>query len=435
MQVLVMTLQFILAISILVIIHELGHFLFARLFKVRVEKFFLFMDAWNFKLFSKTIKGTEYGIGWLPLGGYVKLSGMIDESMDKTVMNTAPEPWEFRSKPVWQRLLIMIGGVLFNVILGVFICAGLLLFSDKSYLPNQELKTGIYSYELGRKMGLQTGDKILALNGHSFTRFSDLQSSQFYLGGTLLIERNGQEQTLKIPTTIVSKASQGDMLNFMGPDNYPVTIAKVLPGSVAEKGGLQTGDQIIKIDSQAISVFGNLKEFMKNNHNRVAAFSLNRNGNMIQKNISLDSSGALGILNKQQYNLASYTVLSSLRYGAADAYEVLRSNIVGFKLIFSGQISARKSMAGPIGIAKIYGGYWDWVRFWHITAILSLALALMNILPIPVLDGGHVVLLLAELVTGAAIPEKYVYRYQIVGFILIAALMLFVFGNDIINLM
>ena len=434
---LIMAAQLILGLSILVALHELGHYLAARAFGIRVEKFYLFFDAWGIKLFRFKKGETEYGVGWLPLGGYVKIAGMIDESMDKEQMAGPPQPWEFRSKPAWQRLIVMVAGVTMNLILGVIIFSFLLLAYKKEYLPNSEVKNGIYAYKLGKQVGLEDGDKILLIDGKSFERFDDLLSSRVVFGSTLTVERHGQRLEVNIPDDFYRTISSEGRWNFIGSGELQYVISTVVSGENADIAGLKTGDKIIAVDGKPVSGNNDLPEKLSNTKGGEVNLSIVRGDQSLNIVSDVSEKGTIGIayvtasdINKS-YRMKKYTLTSAFWFGTSDAWEALVSNVKGLKKIFAGEEKATDAVQGPIGIAQIYGGTFDWAWFWRITGLLSMVLAFMNILPIPALDGGHVIFLTIETVTRKKFSDKFMERSQIVGMVLLLALMFFAIGNDV----
>lgn len=429
--------QLILGLAILVTLHELGHFLAARAFGIRVEKFYLFFDAWGFKFFSFKRGDTEYGVGWLPLGGYVKISGMIDESLDTDQLAQEPQPWEFRSKPAWQRLIVMLGGVTMNVILGIIIFSSLLLFSKKEYLPNSEVKNGIYAYKLGSELGLQTGDKIIAINGRNLVRFEDLLSTRILFGATLTVERNGQRLEIQVPENFYKTASGNVRNSFVGLSALQCIVDSVIPESNAEKAGLMPGDKLLMLGGENIITSDDLKDKLSELKGKTTLLTVVRDGKNLDLATSVNEKGTIGVVyhsipvNEKPYAMKPYTFFSALSFGTGDAVEALVSNAKGLKQVFTGQVQASESVQGPIGIAQIYGGTIDWGRFWTITGLLSMVLAFMNILPIPALDGGHVIFLTIESITRRKFSDKFMERSQLVGMVIVLALMAFAIGNDI----
>ncbi len=437
MEILIKAAQLILSLSILVVLHELGHFIPAKLFKTRVEKFYLFFDPW-FSLFKTKRGDTEYGIGWLPLGGYVKISGMIDESMDKEQMAQPPKPYEFRSKPAWQRLIIMIGGVTVNVILAIVIYIGILAYWGEEFLPTKNLKYGIHCDSTALQMGLMNGDKIIAVDNKEVENFSKIPTEIiFNEAKSITVEREGKNLDIPIPagftsTLIKSKGS------FIFP-RQPIEIEDFPAGSIAQKSGMQKGDKIIGIDSVATPFLDQFRAQLLVHKNQDIAVKLLRNGSEIQVNLHVPEEALIGISLKSldnfiAYKTIDYTLLEAIPAGAAKAYRTLDDYIKQFKLIFSPETKAYKSLGGFITIGSIFSPVWDWERFWNLTAFLSIMLAFINLLPIPALDGGHVMFLLWEVITRRKPNEKFMEYAQTAGMILLLALMLFANGNDIIRL-
>ncbi len=432
-----MAAQLILGLSILVALHELGHYLAARAFGIRVEKFYLFFDAWGFKLFSFTKGDTEYGIGWLPLGGYVKIAGMIDESMDKDAMAGPPQPWEFRAKPAWQRLIVMVAGVTMNVILGIVIFSFTLLSFKKDYLPNDEVKNGIHAYKLGLEIGLQDGDKITEINGKSFERFDDLLSSRVVFGSVLTVVRSGQTLEIEVPDNFYKTVAAEGRWNFIGTGELVYEVNNVTDGENAAKAGIKPGDKITGIEGSHIKGNSDLPDKLEKLKGGEVLLMVKRDGKEQVIATPVSEKGTIGISYittsaiNPEYKMKPYTLSSAFVYGSADAWEALVSNIKGLKKIFAGEEKATDAVQGPIGIAQIYGGTWDWAWFWRITGLLSMVLAFMNILPIPALDGGHVIFLIIETTTRHKFSDKFMERSQVVGMVILLSLMVFAVGNDI----
>ena len=434
-------LQFFLALGILVTLHELGHFLAARAFGIKVEKFYLFFDAWGFKLFSFKKGDTEYGVGWLPLGGYVKIAGMIDESLDTKQLKTAPEPWEFRSKPAWQRLIVMIGGVVVNVILGIVIISSLTFSQGETYIPNNVINThgGIYASPSARKMGLLTGDQIIKLNDKPVVDLiSEIGNPDFLTNNTKNIQiiRNGRDTVIKLPENIENLLDFKSELPFIAP-RYTFKVKQVISGSPADKSGIESGDLIKSVDNNEYQSFFEFKELLtKYADKTVQILVQNAKGQQKQVYITISKEGTIGFqpeiggfegLEKK----ISYSAGKSLVLGTEKSFSMISANAKGLGKIVSGKVNAKNSLAGPIGIAQMYGPVWNWINFWTLTATLSLALALMNILPIPALDGGHVMFLLYELITGRPVNEKVLHIGQILGMVTLLALFVFIFWVDI----
>ena len=436
MEGLIMTAQLITGLAILVILHEAGHYVAARAFGIKVEKFYLFFDAWGIKLFSFKKGDTEYGIGWLPLGGYVKIAGMIDESMDTDAMDKTPEPWEFRSKPAWQRLIVMLGGVTVNVILGITIFSFVIYGYGESYLPNDQLKHGIVAYELGQDIGLKTGDKIIAINGQKVERFGELHGAKVLMGDNVVlnVNRNGKMIDIPIPANLIEKIAETQENNFID-FRYTFFVKEVVPGSNAQKAGLLANDIIISVNGKPVMFFDEIKAVLSEHKNEEINLMVKRGDEEITLLAQVDEDGKLGfasgITDDFKFKHVEYGLFKSFEVGNRKAWNILYVNIQGFGKIIRGEISASKALAGPIGIATIYGGVWEWNKFWSITGVLSMILAFINILPIPALDGGHVVFLSIEAISGRKFSDQFMIKAQVTGMVILFALMAFVIGNDI----
>jgi regulator of sigma E protease len=434
---LIMAAQLILGLSILVTLHELGHFLAARMFGIKVEKFYLFFDAWGIRLFRFKKGDCEYGIGWLPLGGYVKIAGMVDESLDKEAMALPPQPWEFRSKPAWQRLIVMVAGVVMNVILGIAIFSFSLLHYKQEYLPNAEVKNGIYVYKLGEEIGLKNGDKITAIDGKNFERFDDVLSTRVLFGATLTVQRNGQLLEVVVPDNFYRRVNESGRWNFIGTGPLVYKVGTVTEDGTAVKAGIKEDDEIVAINGKSIATGDFISKELSANKSRTVSLSVERNKQPLELTVNVSDKGTIGIGYEPTarispaYKMQSYTLSSAFVFGTSDAVETLVSNAKGFKKLFKGEEKFNESVQGPIGIAQLYGGEWNWARFWVLTGLLSMVLAFMNILPIPALDGGHVVFLLIESVTRRKFSDAFMEKTQVVGMVLLLTLMVFVLGNDI----
>ncbi|MBC7744749.1 MAG: RIP metalloprotease RseP [Flavobacterium sp.] len=437
MDVLIMTGQLLLGLSILIILHEAGHFFAARAFGIRVEKFYLFFDAWGFKLFSFNYKGCEYGMGWLPLGGYVKIAGMIDESMDTNQLAGPPQPWEFRSKPAWQRLIVMLGGVTVNIVLGIFIFWMLTLKFGETYIPNDKLSYGIAPGTIGRNIGLQSGDNITAVNGKKVVRFEELLSSEVLFGNTeLTVDRNGENKKIQVPGNIIEELSDYGIGQFIEPRGLTGSIVEIANKSNAEKAGLKVGDSIVSVNNAPVRFFDEFQAEVQKNRGKSVDIALIRNDAPVSLTSQVTPEGTIGVIipklgiprENQQYGF-----LKALPIGASKAWGSFTDNAKGLGKVVSGEVKANKAFTGPIGIAAMFGNTVDWVKFWSLVGLLSMALALMNLLPIPALDGGHSVFLLIEMVKGKPLSDKFMERAQMVGFVILVTLMVFVFGNDIIK--
>ena len=434
---LIMAAQLLLGLSILVILHELGHFLAARAFGIKVEKFYLFFDAWGVKLFSFKRGDCEYGIGWLPLGGYVKISGMIDESMDTEQMNQPAQPWEFRSKPAWQRLIVMLGGVVVNIIVGIFIFWMLAFTYGETFIPNSSAMNGINPGEIGKEIGLKKGDRVVAVNGNKVIRFEELISSKVLLGNTnLTVIRGDRTLDIKVPDNILNKVSDLGIEEFI--NRIPLRITRVdslLVNKSAFKAGLQVGDQVTAINGVPVKYDIDAKEQIVKNKGKVVSVDLIRAGAPLAIKMPVDTSGTIGAyfgINDIKLETVNYSLMAALPIGVNQAWKTFSDNAKGIWKVLTGKIQANKAFSGPVEIArKVYGGEWIWERFWASTGFISIALAFMNLLPIPALDGGHVVFLLVEMIKGKPLGDKFMERAQIVGFVMLLCLMVFVLGNDI----
>ncbi|MGM1429077.1 RIP metalloprotease RseP [Sphingobacterium lactis] len=434
MGIVIMVGQVLLGLSLLIILHELGHFLAARAFGIKVEKFYLFFDAWGVKLFKFNYKGCEYGIGWLPLGGYVKIAGMIDESMDTEQMKGEPQPWEFRSKPAWQRLIVMLGGIIVNVIVGILVFWMLTFKYGSSDVDNTQLY-GVKPGIIGTKVGIQEGDKILAVNGKKANLFyQDLMTSEVLMGDAVLtVERAGQTLDIRLPKDILNDVSDHKRNELVQPMFKMLPVTLIEKNSRAEKMGLAVGDSIVSINGKAVQKLDDFKAEVEASKNKEITLDVIRNGNTVALKAPADSSSMIGFANIP-FVQKQYGFMESLPIGAGRAFGVITDNIKGFGKIFKGEVRADKALSGPIGIAEMFGTEVDWFRFWNLVGMLSMALAFMNILPIPALDGGHVIFLLVEMIQGKPLSDKFLERAQMVGFFIIVALMIFVFGNDIFKL-
>ncbi|MDB5011726.1 MAG: metalloprotease RseP [Mucilaginibacter sp.] len=437
--------QLILGLSILVILHEFGHFIAARAFGIKVEKFYLFFDAWNFSLFKFNYKGVEYGIGWLPLGGYVKIAGMIDESMDTEQLAGPPQPWEFRSKPAWQRLIVMLGGIIVNVILGILIFWVLTVKYGETYIPNSSVKYGIVPGIIGQKMGLKAGDKIVAVNGKPVERFEDLMSSKVLLDHTVLsVDRSGQALNITVPANIINDLSDYGIEQFIS--RIPRTkfsVDSVVKGSYANLAGLTKGDSITAVNGAKIQFYDELQTALKKDANKEVTLEVKRNNDIKEVKASVNKDGTLGFkdggfgisakFKEPMEKTINYGLLGSLPRGASKAWGTFADNAKGIGKVFKGEAKFNKVVGGPVAIATMFGSHIDWVHFWSLVGFLSMVLAFTNLLPIPALDGGHAIFLLIEMIKGKPLSDKFLERAQIVGFVLLISLMVFVFGNDIVK--
>lgn len=428
--------QLILCLSILVVLHEMGHFLPAKWFKCRVEKFYLFFDPW-FSIVKKKIGDTVYGIGWLPLGGYVKISGMIDESMDKDAMKLPPQPWEFRSKKPWQRLIIMIGGVTVNLLLGFFLFAMILWVWGEEYLPAKNVKYGIYADSLGRSVGLKDGDKIVSINGNELVNWGSL-STDIILNEakTIQVIRDGKNVDVNVPTGTISQLikRKGDPLAY---PKFPAVVESIGKEAKFTSGALQKDDQIIALNGQPVGSFPELSDLKKNMKNQEVTLTVLRNKvDTAQVKVKLNENASIGFVYRQpdkflKYDVIKYTFLESLPAGVAKGWSMLVMNVQNFKLLFtSKEVKASESLGSFLTIGNMFGAEWNWRLFWSMTALLSIVLAFMNILPIPALDGGHVLFTLYEIITGRKPSDKFMEYAQMAGMILLLGVMAYALGLD-----
>ena len=436
MEGLVMTAQLLLGLSILVGLHELGHLLAAKAFGMRVEKYSIGFPP---KIWGKQIGETEYSIGMIPLGGFVKISGMIDESLDTKNLSAEPEPWEFRAKPAWQRLIVMMGGIIVNVITGIIVFILLTYSQGETYISKDEVnKYGIVAYELGQEIGFQTGDRIVSVNGQDFTKLSDLISGDVILSDDsyYIVDRGGEEVKINLPSDFVDKVADREKRAFFIDVRRPFVIGEVAEGTPAYDARLQIGDKFLAINGQPIQFYDEFKSAVEANAGKEITTKIERDGKEVEVKMTVSSEGTLGFYSRDlvERSSVSYSFGESISLGTAQAFNVVWFNIKGFGKMFSGDVSPTKSLSGPIGIAKFFGGTWDWVNFWQITGLLSMVLAFMNFLPIPALDGGHVMFLSWEIISGRKPSDKFLENAQKVGMILLLGIMTFAIFNDIIKL-
>lgn len=441
MDVLIMVAQMMLSLSILIILHECGHFFPARWFKTRVEKFYLFFDA-GFSLLKFTKGDTEYGIGWLPLGGYVKISGMIDESFDKEQMSGPVQPWEFRSKPAWQRLIIMLGGVTVNFILAVILFAGILLYWSESYMLNQDATYGIAVEPMGAELGLQDGDLILAVGDYELKEFDEyavLRALLIDQATAIKVQRGPTTLTLTVPDSTIQKMSEyKNREEALFSLRLPLVVGEVAEGMEASKIGMMKDDRIIEIDQKPIGFFHEFSRISKGLKNTASSVTILRGQDTLYMAAHFDSLGRLGFMpygpdKYFQISKRDYTVLGALNEGLKKTVGFIGDQMKAFGQIFRGERKASESVGSFISIGKMYGGTWDWHRFWSLTAMLSALLGFINLAPIPALDGGHVMFLLWEVITGRKPSEKFLEYSTLIGFVLIICLMIIVVGIDIMR--
>lgn len=429
--------QLLLSLSLLVILHELGHFIPAKLFKTKVEKFYLFFDV-KFSLFKKKIGETVYGIGWLPLGGYVKIAGMIDESMDKEQMAKPPKPWEFRSKPAWQRLIIMLGGVTVNIIVGIVIYIMVISVWGVDYIPKENLKSGLAVNEILYEYGFKDGDKILSLDGKTLE--NQLEINKFLMLRDIekieVLHNNGEKEFLEVPENIGEKLFEAGVMFPFGLKFDPI-IDSVLPNQPGVKAGLKKGDKILSVNGKPTKFWSDFTQAISDVESDTIQLTYISTSNIKKTSeIILNEDKKIGIAvannTLELVKNRNYTFAESLSAGVSYGYWTLRDYIAQFKFVFTKKGASQVGGFGAIG--NLFPPAWDWQSFWMTTALISIILAFMNILPIPALDGGHVVFLLYEMVSGRKPNEKVLEYAQIVGFIFIIALVLYANGNDIYRL-
>jgi regulator of sigma E protease len=449
---LIQAIQLLLSLSILILFHEGGHYIAARMFKTRVEKFYLFFDflfplpsVLNFSIFKKKVGETEYGLGWFPLGGYVQISGMVDESLDLENLQKPAEPWEFRAKPAWQRLIIMLGGIIVNVLLAFFIYAMVLFAWGEDKIPMSNLKDGIVADSLAQEFGFKTGDKIISVEGKQIEYYDNLMAS-IITAKQVEIERDGKKQTIDLPIDLIDQLASNEragLLQF----RIPFVIAEVPDTSLNAKAGLKKYDRVIAInDSINMQFHDQVKNYIKTNKGTTIKLTVLRDNEKVNiEDVKISSEGNLELLLVNTYkeldslNLlklqhTEYGFFASIPAGINKTWNVLLSYIDQFKLIISPSTGGYKHMGGFISMGKIFQDEWDWQGFWNRTAFISVILAFMNLLPIPALDGGHVLFTLWEMITRKAPSVKFLTYAQYVGMAFLLMLMIYANGNDIIKL-
>lgn len=433
--------QLLLSLSILVVLHELGHFIPAKLFKTRVEKFYLFFDV-KFSLFKKKIGDTVYGIGWLPLGGYVKISGMIDESMDTEQMTQEPQPWEFRSKPAWQRLIIMLGGVTVNFLLAILIYIGMSYFYGDKFLPVENIKDGLLiENAVANKAGLLTGDKILAVDGETIENFSEI-SEKVLFGKDITIERNGEQSTITFPEDFLAQLIDSKERGFIDL-RLPFVVVQVPDTSYNKNSGIKKGDIIIGLNDLNTKYADEVKLGLEKFKGQEVTAKVLRDENQITVTLKISNEGKLGLvyggITEDNLEKLGYYQFETRKYGFFESFPVglkkARDKMVSYwdqlGAIFTPSTGAYKGVGGFKAIYDIFPSFWSWQVFWSITAFLSIMLGVLNLLPIPALDGGHVMFLLYEMISGRKPGDKFMEYAQMIGFFILIALVLFANGNDI----
>ena len=443
MIVLIKTLQVILALSVLILVHEFGHFFFAKLFGIRVDKFYLFFDAGEIKLFStksrwfqKLVPGaekweTEYGVGWLPLGGYCKISGMIDESLDTEQMKSEPQSWEFRSKPAWQRLLVMAGGVMMNFILAICIYIGMLAGWGEAYISNEDSR--IYVNELAYEMGFRNGDRILSYDDYKPENFSMLQAD--------LVRNNVSKATVvrKVDTVdlYIDQNRIKDVLQTPGMFDLalPFVIGSIPEESVNYGSDLKTGDRVIRIGEKDVEFIQDSRPVLAELAGQVSDISVVRDNDTIDLAVQVDTAGRIGVILQQpDVRTKDYNLISAIPAGIRKTFSTISGYLQDLKLVLTPSTEAYKSVGSFIAIGQIFPSAWNWFSFLNILAMLSVMLGVMNLIPIPALDGGHIAFTLYEIITRRKPSDRFLTVMQVIGMILIFALMILSFGNDIVRL-
>jgi len=433
------------SLSILVILHELGHFIPAKLFKTRVEKFYLFFDPW-FSLVKKKIGDTEYGIGWLPLGGYVKISGMIDESMDKEQMQKPPESWEFRAKPTWQRLIIMLGGVTVNLLLGIFIYSMILFVWGDKYISNESLKNGVVCSDFAKEIGFKDGDKLVSIDGEKVDVFYDIigeSTKSIYLEMMIynddryvvVVDRDGRKEDVFIGANFIKYWKNSGKKPLFSPATI-VKVADFTKNSNSEKAGLLKGDILLSVNGTETKYFDELRRELQNHKSKTIEVGILRSGEELTFPIEVSAEGMIGFVNSSnlEVSIDSFGLVSSFPAGYRLAMKELGGYIKGIGMVFNSDNDLHGDVGGFGAIGSMFPSDWSWERFWSLTAFLSLMLAFMNLLPIPALDGGHVVFLLYEMLVGKPAPVKVMEYAQMVGMLFLLSLLVYANGNDLLKL-
>jgi regulator of sigma E protease len=441
----IMIAQFLLALTILVTVHELGHFLAAKFFKIRVDKFYIFFDflfpmsnVGNYALFKKQIGETEYGIGYFPMGGYVAINGMVDETTSSDQLASEPQPYEYRSKPHWQKIIVILGGIIFNIILGILIYAMWLSVFQKDYLPVSEMKSGIYVHEAGAKLGFKQGDKIVAVNGTAPVRYDDCFPMEIFFGGNYTVERTENGATTNVTIDIPKDFHKQIRNKFFEPYYHQVKIMGVGDSSNALAAGVKPDDIITSLNGINYNNFGEFKAILDSNKSKLVTLDIKRNNEVVKINCKVDTAGKLGIMplftpNKSKYTTKEYSILESFKYGTSECFKNFMLQGAAIFKMGKGELSVKENLGGMITMAKIFGNEWVWSKFWLLTALISIGLAFMNLLPIPGLDGGHFVIIMYEWITGKPVSMKVMDTLQSVGTFLILSLMVFAMWNDIMR--
>lgn len=440
MDILIKVVQFFMSLSLLVIIHELGHFLAARMFGIRVEKFYLFFDPW-FSIFKFRRGQTEYGMGWLPLGGYVKIAGMIDESMDTEQMAAEPQPDEFRSKPAWQRLIVMVAGVVMNVVLAFFIYCGISYHWGEPYMPAEDAKWGYIWNEAGHELGFEDGDKVLSIGGNQITEVDQILNELLITADDreVVVEREGAEHTFTIPLEQLVKMRQEEGYKNMYAMRMPFVLDSVATEEAAA-AGLRSGDRLVALNGAELRYFDEYKRELPTLAGQTVKLGIERDSADVvvtrEVEVTLAEDGAIGVLARSPFEVRTrhYSFFESIPAGLRLTGEEISGYWKQIKTIVVPESKLYEELGGFLSIGNVFPNEWDWERFWRTTALLSVILAVMNILPIPALDGGHVLFLLWEVITRRKPSDKFLEYAQMFGLVVLFALLLYANGNDIYRL-
>lgn len=438
MEVFIKVLQVIACFSLLVLIHEFGHFLFAKIFHTRVEKFYLFFNPW-FSIFKFRIGETEYGMGWVPFGGYCKIAGMVDESMDTEQMKSEPKPWEYRSKPAWQRLLIIVGGVLMNIVLAIGIYIGITYAWGDSYIRTKDVEHGFMFSEVAHEIGFRDGDKVLSVGGEYVDNYGQIPAVILLDDARdVQVERDGKLLMLTIDTKYI-KAMLKDK-EFIAL-RTPFVVGKVQPEGGAAAGGLMAGDSLVAVDSVPMRWFDEFRAAFAEHKGDTALVTFMRGGERLTAAVPVSREGQVGaylagvnLADIYRVSTRQYSFLEAIPVGFGRAFTSIGSYLKQLKLIASPETEAYKSVGGIIAMGNFFPGEWNWLQFWQITALISIMLAVLNILPIPMLDGGHMVFILYEMITRRTPSDKFMERAQLVGMIIVFGIVILANGNDILKL-
>ena len=427
--------QFILSFSILVTLHELGHFIPAKLFNCRVDKFYLFFDPW-FSIWKKKKGETEYGIGWVPFGGYVKIAGMIDESMDKEQLSKPAEPYEFRSKPAWQRLIIMIGGVLVNVLLAIVIFIGITWVWGEEYLPVKNIKQGVVADSLAKTIGIQDGDNVVGIDGKPLEAFGTLESEMVLNDAKVLqVTRNDSAFDVQVPAGFIKRLAKVANETSLVMPRYPAIVDSVSSTAVFTKDALKKNDQLLAINNKPFLFYHEFDQLKKGYEDSIVSLTVLRGTDTVDVRVKINEKGKLGFFGRSPLKIfgtktKTYGFIESIPVGFNKTWETLDRYVTGIKQIFTGKVAASDSLGSVISIGNTFPGTWDWERFWTLTGIFSIILAFMNILPIPALDGGHALFTLYEMITKRKPSDKFMEYAQMVGMVILLSLMVYALGLD-----